>query len=233
MPEYETWSVAEPVSCTGLTVRWLVPLERLQEIVGPRWAPVHVGDGQGVFGLFAVSCPDSQINGSDTGPAHLGATIVPIRAPEAPNLDGMTAWAAIPESFGEGPVLALFGRHGFLAVDARVSVDVEEGQETDDASFVIETPESRIEARATLQKETETFAPTHALVGTREGRLGVFTGPERARRQCRGSAEIEASGPSCISRLVLDTSSSRLSLDTNFRWDFRFWNGPPQSALFI
>jgi STE24 endopeptidase len=226
----EVWAVGESNPCTGLTVGWNPPLEALQEVVGSHWKPAEgPSPGKGVFLLFSVSCEESTIDGQETGPFTLAATIVRTEAPPEPRGGrGANSWAALPDNFGRAgePVFELFRRHGFVASEAQVSLSVQESGDGEEARFIIQTAEGRVEGAATFGPEASSFGLTTAIVGTDPELFSLFRGPESGMRQSDGSATVESSGITWVSRLGLAEEPPIVALDREFTWEFSFSSEP-------
>ena len=226
----EIWSVPESSPCTGLTLGWNPPLEALQDVVGSRWTPAEGSTpGKGVFLLFSVSCEGSTIDGVETGPFTLAAAIVRTEPPPDPRGGrGANSWAALPDTFGRTgePVFELFRRHGFASSEGEVALSVQENEDDEEARFVIETAEGRVEGTATIGHEESTFGVTTAIVGTDPELFSLFRGPESGVRQAGGVATVLSTGVTWVSRLGLGTSPPIVALDREFVWEFTFSSEP-------
>ena len=213
------WVTDSLAPCAGLTVGWWVEAAKLQAIVGPRGTVAPRPDGKGLVLLFATTCSKSTIDGTNTGPVALGAVIIRLEARKDSTRPAGTRWSSTPFAYGPAaaPVTEMFKLFGFATGTGPVILQADSAGRS--ARFVIETADGKVEASATLGDSTARFDLTGYLVSG--GPEGVFGGHEWANRRF-GTATVQASGTTILSRLGITTSPDLATFDTNFGWNFTF-----------
>lgn len=215
------WVTDTLTPCTGLTVGWWVDAPRLQALVGTRGTVAPRADGKGLVLLFATTCPHSTIDGVNTGPVALGAVIVRLEPRADSTKPKDLRWSSTPFAYGPAaaPVTEMFKLYGFATATGPVILQADSSGGVRKARFVIETADGKVEARATLGDSTTHFALRGALLSG--GPEGTFGGPEWADRRF-GTATVQATGATLLSRLGITAPPDVVAYDTNFGWTFTF-----------
>lgn len=217
------WATDSTAPCTGLTVGWRMDAARLQALVGSHGTVVAGPDGRGLILLFATTCSRTTIDGNPTGPIALGAAI--IRLQPKPDTAGApkVGRSAVPFAYGPAgaPVTGLFQRYGYAVATGPVSLHADSSGGTRRASFVIETPEGRVEANAVIGDSTSRFSILNSLVSTDSTGEGMFAGPEWSNRRT-GTATVQATGRNLLTLLGITTPPDVVAYDTGFGWRFTF-----------
>jgi len=215
------WVTDTAAPCAGLTVGWWVEAAKLQTIVGVRGTVAPRPDGKGLVLLFATTCPHSTIDGTNTGPVALGAVIVRIEARKDSTRPAGTRWSSSPFAYGPAaaPVTEMFKLYGFATSTGPVILQADSAGGQRRALFVIETGDGKVEANVALGDSTTRFDVTGYLASG--GPEGVFGGHEWANRRF-GTATVQASGQTILSRLGITTPPDLATFDTNFGWAFSF-----------
>lgn len=215
------WVTDTMAPCSGLTVGWWVEAPKLQALVGDRGVVAPRPDGKGLILLFATTCPHSTIDGANTGPVALGAVIIRLQARPDSSRPAGTRWSSAPLAYGPAaaPVTEAFKLYGFATGTGPVILQADSSAGHRTARFVIETADGKVEANATLGDSTTRFAVTGYL--TSAGAEGVFGGAEWANRRF-GTATVQASGATILSRLGITAPPDLATYDTNFGWTFTF-----------
>lgn len=216
-----TWVTDSAAPCAGLTVGWWVEAPKLQAIVGTRGTVALRPDGKGLVLLFATTCPHSAIDGTNTGPVALGAVIVRLDARKDSTKAAGTRWSATPFAYGPAaaPVTEMFKLYGFATGTGPVILQSDSAGGHRTARFVIETQDGKVEADAALGDSTARFDLTGYLLSG--GPEGVFGGHEWANRRF-GTATVQASGTTILSRLGITGPPDLATFDTGFGWNFTF-----------
>lgn len=215
------WVTDTLAPCAGLTVGWWVDAPKLQALVGDRGIVAPRPDGKGLVLLFATTCPHSELDGTNTGPVALGAVIIRLQARPDSTRPAGTRWSSAPFAYGPAaaPVTEMFKLYGFATGTGPVILQADSTGGQRKARFVIETADGKVEANATLGDSTARFAITGYL--TSGGPAGMFGGAEWANRRF-GTATVQASGATILSRLGITTAPDLATYDTNFGWTFTF-----------
>lgn len=228
-PVKDRWTAT---GCTGVSLVWTPPLAALDDVAGPHFTPAEGPvPGRGVFVLFTVECPDTEVNGNATGPQSGGAAIVRVRTPTGNATHNVTVadgWSAVPETVwsDSGPVFGLWARHGFAPVAGETSVEVTTS--VTGAALVAmtyATPTGRVEATAALGGAPEERSIEGALATTDPATFGVFFGPESMTRTTGPLATVTVDrGETWLDRLDLPPTPFMAALDEGFAWDFTFFH---------
>jgi len=215
------WVTDSLAPCAGLTVGWWVEAPKLQAIVGTRGVVAPRTDGKGLILLFATTCPHSTIDGTNTGPVALGAVIVRIEARKDSTKPAGTRWSSAPFTYGPAaaPVTEMFKLYGFAMGTGPIILQADSSSGQRKARFVIETQDGKVEADATLGDSTTRLDVTGYLLSG--GPEGVFGGHEWANRRF-GTATVQGSGTTILSRLGLTGPPDLATFDTRFGWNFTF-----------
>lgn len=228
----ETWAISNKAACTGLTVSWTPTLANLQLMVGLHWHPAPGPvPGHGILLLFATSCSQSHIGNKPTGAFTIGAVIVPVENPEDTHGVQLTnghGWAVITEVFGQesSPVMQLFKRHGFSVTDAKVTLRMHKGAKDFEPTASIVTPDGHMGVHAQVSGQAKRSDIVSALAGKDPAIFSLFTGTESYSRQEQGTAIVTADGATLVSRLGLEAKPTKVMLDLNFIWSFKFSDQP-------
>ncbi|HEX4633663.1 MAG TPA: hypothetical protein VH163_07525 [Gemmatimonadales bacterium] len=216
-----SWGTDSLAPCAGLTVGWWVDAPKLQAIVGTRGTVAPRPDGKGLVLLFATTCPHSTIDGTNTGPVALGAVIVRIEARKDSTKPAGTRWSSAPFAYGPAaaPVTEMFKLYGFATGTGPIILQADSAGGQRKARFVIETQDGKVEAKAVLGDSTARFDLMGYLLSG--GTEGVFGGHEWANRRF-GTATVQASGTTILSRLGITGPPDLATFDTNFGWMFTF-----------
>jgi hypothetical protein len=216
-----SWVTDSAGPCAGLTVGWWVEAAKLQAIVGARGTVAPRPDGKGLVLLFATTCPRSTIGGTNTGPVALGAVIVRLEARKDSTKPAGTRWSSAPFAYGPAaaPVTEMFKLYGFVTRTGPVILQADSTGGHRTARFVIETQDGKVEANAALGDSTTRFDLTGYLVSG--GPEGVFGGHEWASRRF-GTATVQSSGTTILSRLGITGPPDLATYDTGFGWNFIF-----------
>jgi len=214
-----SWVTDSAAPCAGLTVGWWVEAGKLQNIVGARGTVAPRPDGKGLVLLFATTCPHSTIDGTNTGPVALGAVIVRLEARKDSTKPAGTRWSSAPFVYGPAaaPVTEMFKLYGFATGTGPVILQADSTGGHRTARFVIETQDGKVEANAALGDSTARFDLTGYLVSG--GPEGVFGGHEWANRRF-GTATVQASGTTLLSRLGITGPPDLATYDSGFGWNF-------------
>ena len=224
----ETWAISNKAACKGLTVSWTPTLANLQLLVGQRWHPAPSPvPGHGILLLFATSCPQSHIGNKPTGAFTIGAVIVPVENPEDTHGIQLTnghGWAVITDVLGveSNPVMQLFKRHGFAVTDAKVTLRLHRGTKDIEPTVSIVTPAGHMGVHAQVTGPAKRFDIVSALAGNDASIFSLFTGTESYSRQDQGTAIVTSGGKSLVSDLGLEAKPTKVMLDQDFIWSFRF-----------
>lgn len=215
------WVTDTLAPCTGLTVGWWTDATALQALVGHRGTVFARPDGKGLLLLFATTCPHSTIDDTNTGPVALGAVIIRLDTRPDSTQPAGTRWSATPFAYGPAaaPVTELFKRYGFATATGPVILQTDSTARPRRARFVIQTADGKVEANATLADSTSRFNATGYLVSG--GVEGTFGGPEWAERRT-GTATVQATGATILSRLGITGPPDLAAYDTDFGWRFTF-----------
>lgn len=215
------WVTDTLAPCTGLTVGWWVDAPKLQALVGPRGTVAPRADGKGLVLLFATTCPHSTIDGTNTGPVALGAVIIRLQPRADSTKPKDLRWSSTPFAYGPAaaPVTEMFKLYGYATSTGPVILQADSSGGVRKARFVIETADGKVEASATLGDSTTRFSLRGALLSG--GADGTFGGPEWANRRF-GTATVQATGATLLSRLGITTAPDVVAYDTNFGWTFTF-----------
>ncbi|HWZ29510.1 MAG TPA: hypothetical protein VNX15_13160 [Gemmatimonadales bacterium] len=215
------WVTDTLAPCTGLTVGWWVDAPKLQALVGTRGTVAPRADGKGLVLLFATTCPHSTIDGTNTGPVALGAAIIRLQPRVDSTKPADLRWSSTPFAYGPAaaPVTEMFKLYGFATATGPVILQADSSGGVRRARFVIETADGKVEASATLGDSTAHFALRGALLSG--GPDGTFGGPEWANRRF-GTATVQATGATLLSRLGITTPPDLATFDTGFGWTFTF-----------
>ena len=215
------WVTDTLAPCTGLTVGWWVDAAKLQALVGTRGTVAPRGDGKGLVLLFATTCPHSTIDGTNTGPVALGAAIIRLQPRADSTKPKDLRWSSTPFAYGPAaaPVTEMFKLYGYATGTGPVILQADSSGGVRHARFVIETADGKVEANATLGDSTTRFDLRGALLSG--GPEGTFGGPEWANRRF-GTATVQASGATLLSRLGITAPPDVVAYDTKFGWSFTF-----------
>ena len=215
------WVTDTLAPCAGLTVGWWVDAMKLQAIVGSRGTVAPRPDGKGLVLVFATTCPHSTIDGTNTGPVALGAVIVRLEARKDSTKPAGTRWSGTPFAFGPAaaPVTEMFKLYGFATGTGPVILQADSSGGHRTARFAFETADGKVEAIAALGDSTTRFNITGYLLSG--GTEGMFGGNEWANRRF-GTATVQASGTTILSRLGITTPPDLATYDTGFGWTFTF-----------
>jgi hypothetical protein len=202
-------------------VGWWVDAPKLQALVGTRGTVAPRADGKGLVLLFATTCPHSTIDGTNTGPVALGAVIIRLQ-PRADSTEPKDLrWSSTPFAYGPAaaPVTEVFRLYGYATSTGPVILQADSSGGVRKARFVIETADGKVEAGATLGDSTTRFSLRGALLSG--GPDGTFGGPEWANRRF-GTATVQATGATLLSRLGITAAPDVVAYDTDFGWTFTF-----------
>lgn len=123
-PTADRWTTAIDESCRRFVVSWHVPMDLLEDIVGPNFAPARIGSKQagdkGRLLVLVEDCPASQIGQAATGPLTVAHVMIPLSSGTTPRLVSgvpQDGWSSVPLTVAGRagvPVVELFRRHGFI-----------------------------------------------------------------------------------------------------------------------
>jgi hypothetical protein len=222
------YTIPKSKAAQALTIGWYVPVNLLQEIVGPQFEPAVVKDeDNGTIAIYIVSGTDHTIDSLDCGILKAAYLFVPVKKPDNMKIDGassITNTLVCPLNIVEqSPVLGnKFHEFGFPTYTGKIYLDVTWSGEKYHVKASIETVNGLIEIAAMFEEEPSQSEMVSAIFNPKSTSFTYFHGEERFQRIINGKGNLKTDGENMIKAMNLSGQPYYLKLDFDVSWNFDF-----------
>jgi hypothetical protein len=213
--ETETrWEIKKENPVYGLTLRYLLPSDQIQKIVGNKVLPLINDEGMGYLNLTVMTTNQYYIDGQsydNMKQAHI----------LAPTQNSVTV-ALTMGAYGQ-KLNDVFWENNFNRIIGDIDLTVEEENDSLSikAQLITTTGNITMSAKA-LNIPGELNSIDSVKVTSAESPNNYFIGSESSRRIQIDSISISESGENWISSLHLPAKPSQIVLSIYYAWDFMF-----------
>jgi hypothetical protein len=213
--EKETrWEIKKENPVYGLTLRYLLPLDQIQKIVGNKVIPRINDEGMGYLNLTIMTSDQYYLDGINYGSMQEAHILVPAKG-------SITQ----PLSMGvKGQKLNdVLWKNNFNRTIGDIDLTVEEKNDSLSIKALLQTSNGSITMSAkALNKPGELTSVDSVKVTSTDSPTNYFIGSESSRRIPIDSVLISESGKNWISDLQLPAKPNRITFGIFYSWDFVF-----------
>ena len=207
------WQIEETDPAYGLTLRYLLPLEVLQKMTGPKFKPRTDEKGFGRLLLFIYSAPRYHLAGMAYDSLNEASIFIVGK-------NSMQTYDRIGNP--NKAINRVYENYNFVMKAGKVGLKLNEENGLIDLKAKIETKDGVIQLRSSFNNDPEEKEMYQNIKVNNTSNTGHFSGSESIVPIEIDSVEIQTSGNTWLTELNLPAHPDRIWLNTEFTWDFTF-----------
>lgn len=208
------WQIKKENPAHGLTLRYSLPGDQLQQIIGNEFKPRLDDDGNGYLMLFIATAEQYYLDSSNYGNLKIAHILIGTEG----SLNNPLTIGVKNQNLND-----LFTQNHFKTEIGKVDLVVEEKNDSLTIEALIITQEGSIRLNSTFPNNPGEWRFLESTkVSASANPNGFFIGSESYRPVQMESILITSEGKNWISQLNLPSEPNDIWLNVDFTWDFMF-----------